>query len=1151
LVAAGLLSNAWAQDSEDEEVIELSPFVIQAADEDGYRAATSVSGTSLNTRLQDLPMSISPITSQFIDDTGATDFDSALEYSSGVFTDDREASRGSGGPNANRSSSSSERSASASARGARFANVVNIRGFDVPFQNRDGFRSGGLVIDPSGDAIALGGLLDSVNIDRMEVVKGPNSLLYGVGVLSGIVNVIPKRPMFDEAYEFSAGFGSYDYFRTTADATGPLYMSEDHKVAYRLLGAYQSNATWTDWRQDETQYMAAQLEYRWKDKITIFGEVQYGNTRQEGIGSQWIYDDLSDSYDDLWRNEYDEQHNYAREEGEIGQLAPIDYSTGNPLHSTLDQSERGIEGGDMPASTRLTGPDTWAEREEYNYLLDLTYTPIENLTFSVGTYYTETDAEEFNVDARIENNQISSIPINSILNNQPDVSSLVYSRLNPDVENRSNRNLVSQMDDLKLGAYYWTYEPTHSESFQWRARAVYDIETPFLLDTKARHTFLVGYHYINDKVDYVSGNEEAFVAYNQADPENDALHYFAPNDYSTLHYDGGQVAVAGDGYYNTDIFFHGFYGIYHGRFFDDKLGIIGGIRHDIYNAETAQYARVPVWDQAGDPPAGEDYVTQDELAAGRWSEAGYGYIDNPNNKTYGLGAYKKSFDEDVEETTKTLAANYQVLQGLTVYALYSEGIAPNTGLIDGNSETIPAESTESREAGIKWEILDNKLTGSFAVYKIKRENAIWHFSDAPAPNRWQGVPAEMRPPGMEGESGTEFDPTPENEYVMTYGVDSFFVTEEDRERVAWLQDSVNLISNTRPDITGVPASTPYVYRNPENASEFLPATGLYTIENQSGGNAGDRRTIYFFKYDDIDAGGLRPIMERAFNATQYSSDVPGSFDPIRYVRTATQDGKNTAGNNPSASRSTSANVTFEDEATGWDMELIYTPLDNWEIVFNYAHTEREAQGAFNMVDFTDLTTGETYAGTEYSNIVRIFGREAFGIESVDTDGDGYADQFLDQHGEEISSSNPLLPSEAVGGIDGLSLFFQSEDTARLWTKYTFKDGPLDRLGFGFGAKWNGEAQTSIPIGGSSLGVNRFATPKAPARWEFEMGVYYSFEVGETDWRLRLNVDNLLDDTHDQATVTYMDDLTGRGEVTKRYEQYYRPRTVRLTATMSF
>jgi len=58
-------------------------------------------------------------------------------------------------------------------------------------------------------------------------------------------------------------------------------------------------------------------------------------------------------------------------------------------------------------------------------------------------------------------------------------------------------------------------------------------------------------------------------------------------------------------------------------------------------------------------------------------------------------------------------------------------------------------------------------------------------------------------------------------------------------------------------------------------------------------------------------------------------------------------------------------------------------------------------------------------------------------------------------------------------------------------------------------------------------------------------------VGETDWRLRLNVDNLLDDTHDQATVTYMDDLTGRGEVTKRYEQYYRPRTVRLTATMSF
>ncbi|MDP0498501.1 MAG: TonB-dependent receptor plug domain-containing protein [Verrucomicrobiota bacterium JB022] len=1154
-VAASLLpATTWAQDEADEtEVFELSPFVIQSTDDDGYRAATSVSGTSLNTRLQDLPMSIQPITADFINDTGATDFDSALAYSSGVFTDSREASRGTSGPNANRSSSSSERSASASARGARFANIVNIRGFDVPFQNRYGFRSGGLVIDPGGDATALGGLLDSVNIERMEVVKGPNSLLYGVGVLSGIVNVIPKRPMLEEAYEFSLGVGSYDYFRTTGDVTGPIFQNDDHSLAYRILGAYQSNATWTDWRQDEDEYLAGQLEYRWKNKLTVFGEVQYGKTRQEGIGSQWIYDDLSDSNDDLWRNYYDEQHNYARETGTIGELAPIDYSSGNPLHSTLDQNARGIQGGGLDSSTRLTGPDTWAEREEMNYLLDVTLTPFEGFTFSVGTYYTETDTEEFTVDARIENNQISSININQILDRDvPGVSDLVYSRLNPAAGNRTNRNLSSNYDDLKLGAYYWTYEPTHSESFQWRARTVYDFDTPFLFDTEARHTFLLGYHYIKDKVDYVEGNEEAFIAWNPEDPANDALHFFAPDDYSVLRYNGEQVALAGDSYNNTEIFFHGFYGIYHGRFFDDRVGLIAGVRHDIYNAKTAQYARVPIWDGAGNPPEGSDYVTREQLATGRWSEAGFRYIDNPTNKTYGLGSYIDSFDEDVEETTKTFAANYRLLTGLTVYALYSEGIAPNTGLIDGNSKTIPAESTESREIGIKWEILENKLTGSLAVYNIKRENAIWYFTHAPAPNRWEGVPDELRPPGFGGNSGTEFDPTPNDDYVLNYGVDSFFITEEDRERITWMQDGVRLLSNTRPDVSGVPASTPYVYQNPDNPREFLPATGLYRIEDQSGGSASDRRTVYFFKYDDLDAGGLRPIMERAFNATQYSSDIPGSFDPIRYVRTpAGTSNNNTAGNNPSASRSTGANVTFEDEATGWDLSLIYTPLDNWEIVFNFAHTEREAQGAFNMSDFTDLTTGISYAGTEYDQIVRIFGREAFGITSNDTDGDGVPDQFLDQNGNEISQSNPLRPSEATGGIDGLSLFFQSEDTARLWTKYTFTEGPLQRLGIGFGAKWNGPAQTSIPIGGNSLGANRFATPEAPERWEFEMGVYYGFTWNDTKWNLRLNVFNLLDDTYDSAQVRYIDDLTGRGEVNKRYEQYYAPRTFRLTASVSF
>jgi iron complex outermembrane receptor protein len=65
-------------------------------------------------------------------------------------------------------------------------------------------------------------MLDSANIERIEIVKGPNSLLYGVGVLTGIVNVIPEKPLSEPRYEVTFRGGNYDFFRTQAEATGPL-----------------------------------------------------------------------------------------------------------------------------------------------------------------------------------------------------------------------------------------------------------------------------------------------------------------------------------------------------------------------------------------------------------------------------------------------------------------------------------------------------------------------------------------------------------------------------------------------------------------------------------------------------------------------------------------------------------------------------------------------------------------------------------------------------------------------------------------------------------------------------------------------------------------------------------------------------------------
>jgi len=83
LLALGAFSlSALAQEadpaSSDEEVSEgivtLSVFNVDASQDQGYRATNSISGTSLNTAIQDLPMPLEVITAEFVDDLAATDF---------------------------------------------------------------------------------------------------------------------------------------------------------------------------------------------------------------------------------------------------------------------------------------------------------------------------------------------------------------------------------------------------------------------------------------------------------------------------------------------------------------------------------------------------------------------------------------------------------------------------------------------------------------------------------------------------------------------------------------------------------------------------------------------------------------------------------------------------------------------------------------------------------------------------------------------------------------------------------------------------------------------------------------------------------------------------------------------------------------------
>jgi iron complex outermembrane receptor protein len=98
-----------------------------------------------------------------------------------------------------------------------------LRGFDVLDTTTDGLRNTDS-LNIQADGLA--------NIERVEVVKGPASALYGRGSIGGGINIVTKKPLPDSHRDISLNVGSFNHIQTTADLTGPLNKSKS--IRYRF-----------------------------------------------------------------------------------------------------------------------------------------------------------------------------------------------------------------------------------------------------------------------------------------------------------------------------------------------------------------------------------------------------------------------------------------------------------------------------------------------------------------------------------------------------------------------------------------------------------------------------------------------------------------------------------------------------------------------------------------------------------------------------------------------------------------------------------------------------------------------------------------------------------------------------------------------------
>ncbi|QDU99062.1 TonB-dependent siderophore receptor [Lignipirellula cremea] len=185
----------------------LTDSVFSSPPATGYRAESSTTGSIINIPDADLPATVNVITRDLLDDQNVLRFDDVIRNAGGV----------------------------TKAADGLFPDRIFLRGLEVGSRN---FRKDGF-LDPTFVP------RDFQNVERVEILKGPASVLYGAGDPAGLVNIITKKPVQDRFAHFGFTFGSYDQARYTLDANG--YGSQSGNVLYRLNIAQEDVNSFVDY----------------------------------------------------------------------------------------------------------------------------------------------------------------------------------------------------------------------------------------------------------------------------------------------------------------------------------------------------------------------------------------------------------------------------------------------------------------------------------------------------------------------------------------------------------------------------------------------------------------------------------------------------------------------------------------------------------------------------------------------------------------------------------------------------------------------------------------------------------------------------------------------------------------------------------------
>ena len=230
-------SSVTTDDDEDDDIYLLSPFEVTQNEDVGYLATNTLAGTRIRTQLKDVGSAVSVITKEFLEDTGATDNQSLLVYTSNTEV---------GGTLGNYT-------------GAKVGSYAeeNSEAFTNPNSNT---RVRGLTsADNTRNYFLTSIPWDGYNITRVDLQRGPNSILFGLGSPAGIINNGLATADFYNYNEVKVTADEFGTFRIQGN-TNQVLLEDELAVHLSILDEHQKYKQKEAYEDDSRYYIAAKYK---------------------------------------------------------------------------------------------------------------------------------------------------------------------------------------------------------------------------------------------------------------------------------------------------------------------------------------------------------------------------------------------------------------------------------------------------------------------------------------------------------------------------------------------------------------------------------------------------------------------------------------------------------------------------------------------------------------------------------------------------------------------------------------------------------------------------------------------------------------------------------------------------------------------------